>query len=141
MGSSSRKVRDDQEEEIVLPLLTLGSGSELDEYDDAEGASRTASFDREKGVYKTRNDAMTGTSYKKRTPLPLLQLIVLTATRLAEPIAYTQIFPVSFISLCSIFIPKGIAKGGLQGNLTGCNESAMINSLVVIVTDPVYLHD
>ncbi|KLO16144.1 hypothetical protein SCHPADRAFT_901817 [Schizopora paradoxa] len=35
---------------------------------------------------------MTG-NYRKRTPLPLLQLLVLTATRLAEPIAYTQIFP------------------------------------------------
>ena len=33
--------------------------------------------------------------YAKRTPLPLMQLTILSAVRLAEPIAYTQIFPVS----------------------------------------------
>ena len=35
-----------------------------------------------------------GAKLKHRTPLPLLQLSVLCGARLAEPIAYTQIFPV-----------------------------------------------
>lgn len=102
MGSSSRKAREERDAETALPLLTIGSGSELDGYDDCEGTRRSPSPSREKREYKTRNDAMTGTSYKKRTPLPLLQLMVLTATRLAEPIAYTQIFPVSIICLYAI---------------------------------------
>lgn len=36
-----------------------------------------------------------GRRFKPRTPLPLLQLTILCGVRLAEPIAYTQIFPVS----------------------------------------------
>ena len=41
-----------------------------------------------------RNDDRTPPKLRRRTPLPLLQLFILFATRLSEPIAYTQIFPV-----------------------------------------------
>ena len=43
----------------------------------------------------SRNDTPSR-SFQRRTPLPLGQLVILCAVRLSEPIAYTQIFPVSF---------------------------------------------
>ena len=43
----------------------------------------------------SRNDDAPSRSYQRRTPLPLGQLVILCAVRLSEPIAYTQIFPVS----------------------------------------------
>lgn len=39
-------------------------------------------------------DSNKAQALQRRTPLPMTQLIILCAVRLAEPIAYTQIFPV-----------------------------------------------
>ncbi len=33
-------------------------------------------------------------SHRRRTPLPLAQLVILCAVRMVEPMAYSQIFPV-----------------------------------------------
>lgn len=79
----------EEDDETAVPLLTINSRSDLSNVDledtRASGSRR----------YKSRNDESEVPRYKKRTPLPLVQLLIVSATRLAEPIAYCQIFPVS----------------------------------------------
>lgn len=72
-----------QEEETSIPLLERNV---LD--DEQEDCNRESDANEVEDAHRPR----------KTTPLPWTQIIVLSFTRLAEPIAYTQIFPVS--SLC-----------------------------------------
>lgn len=77
------------EDETAVPLLTVDSAVELDQRPQL-GLAHPAQ------PYRDRNDEFRGKAYRKRTPLPLLQLFILCVTRLSEPISYTQIFPVSY---------------------------------------------
>lgn len=86
--SVNNRERRESEDETAVPLLTVDSAVDLSDQPQPS-TSRSAE------PYRTRNDQFRGKPYQKRTPLPLLQLFILSVTRLSEPIAYTQIFPVS----------------------------------------------
>lgn len=68
--------------------------NDSDDSDDSEGVGHVPykSYKPRRNV-GLRNDEH-HTRLRKRTPLPLFQLLILCLTRLSEPIAYTQIFPV-----------------------------------------------
>ena len=93
-------------EETALPLLDskpegIERSSSSEEYIHLRQTSST-SHTHDTGFnsqYDTRNDEPISGKPRRRTPLPLLQLFILCTTRLSEPIAYTQIFPVSLYSL------------------------------------------
>ena len=71
-----------EEEETYIPLLERADTESEDYHRDEDiGMKEPGSS----GTIRQR----------KSTPLPWTQIIVLSFTRLAEPIAYTQIFPVS----------------------------------------------
>ena len=92
-----------EDEDTAVPLLTLEGlpvGSDRD---------KEALNDHRNDSFSARNDEEPGPSrkFQKRTPLPLGQIVVLCAVRLAEPISYTQIFPVSQI-IWSLQAPRGV---------------------------------
>ena len=104
-------------EEIALPLLDnksegVENGSSSEEYihlrQTGGGATTSHTHDScSSSQYDTRNDEFVSEKPKRRTPLPLLQLFILCTTRLSEPIAYTQIFPVSLpLSLIRVFFAE-----------------------------------
>lgn len=78
-------------------LVSSGSSSRLGEdEDDGVGHVPYAAYKHGPTAGGQRNDEYNASSrLRKRTPLPLFQLFILCLTRLSEPIAYTQIFPVS----------------------------------------------
>ena len=91
----------------------------MEELKTSESAVPLLTFDIEEGeMYPTspvspvgrKDNVRVGGKWKKRTPLPLLQLFILCLVRLAEPIAYTQIFPVC------IFLPISYSHNS-QGTL------------------------
>ena len=82
-----------EDDDTAVPLLTL-EGLPVGPDRDKGAAGRNDQLNED---YSARNDEEPGPSrkYQKRTPLPLGQIVILCAVRLAEPISYTQIFPVS----------------------------------------------
>ncbi|KAI5117843.1 hypothetical protein M0805_008115 [Coniferiporia weirii] len=84
------------DDESALPLLTVDLGPDtpdLEDHPHLRQSTANAPVHTQEGAYKSRNDEYVPPKYRKRTPLPLLQIFILSATRLSEPIAYTQIFP------------------------------------------------
>jgi hypothetical protein len=99
----ARRNDDLESDETALPLLTIDAASrsrfdlpgELENNDVSSraGPQTMTGYEPRKSRYRERVDTA-APKYAKRTPLPLAQLLVLSAMRLAEPVAYTQIFPV-----------------------------------------------
>ena len=104
MPDDNRGRGDVDDDETVVPLLTVETGLDLATVELEEHMRSNGSE-----PYKSRNDEFRGRSYRKRTPLPLLQIFVLSVTRLSEPVAYTQIFPVSIFLVLKIFCKSFVA--------------------------------
>ena len=113
----SRRKDDIESDETAVPLLTINSASRsrLELTSEKLGTTTSTShmsssataragpgpqslsisrYESDKEQYRERVDTVAPLKYARRTPLPLMQLFVLCTMRLAEPIAYTQIFPV-----------------------------------------------
>lgn len=89
------------EDETAVPLLAIESDSGVDtgkerDSEDQPHLRQALRHARLEHPYEPRiNVECVPPKLRRRTPLPLLQLFILFGTRLSEPIAYTQIFPVS----------------------------------------------
>ena len=106
MPAKDRSHRNDdlESDDTALPLLTIDSASRLELADSDAETNRSSTHAGPQSLshyqsrkYRERVDTI-APKYAKRTPLPLMQLVVLCAMRMAEPVAYTQIFPVRFRS-------------------------------------------
>lgn len=86
-----------EDEDTVVPLLTL-EGFPVDSERDPESTGVKKGQIDDSASFRN-NEPGPSKRFQKRTPLPMVQIVVLSAVRLAEPIAYTQIFPVSTVTL------------------------------------------
>lgn len=89
----------DGDDETAIPLLATETDASPERDGDAQEQPhlrQTSQYSHTQAYESRRNDQFLPPKLRRRTPLPLLQLFILCATRLSEPISYTQIFPVRF---------------------------------------------
>jgi hypothetical protein len=99
-------------------------------------ANDTTNYDETCPLLRTSNAEAQSFEKPKPTPLPKAQLAALCTVRLADPIAFTQLFPYVNEFMNDLHLTDDPSKIGFYSGLIVCHLDRPYVAIIVLINEP-----